>query len=146
MYKKYIPLSFKPGLSINIACSAIMESSFSGASHSSTCSLESVSILSYNMLTIIFVFPALDFSTISKLMGLKWHQLSDKDKVYWQNMQRKQVIKHKNIPTLSAKKISSRRGSGHSGTYVESYVTLSKNVVSAFQISCEVLSFTSEDS
>ena len=62
-----------------------------------------------------FRFILLDFATISRLMGVKWHQLSDKEKAYYQNLQRKQTVKHKNIPSLSAKKLSSRRGSGHSG-------------------------------
>ena len=64
---------------------------------------------------IAWVFFFTDFSAISKLMGIKWHQLSDKHKAKWQNMQRKQKILHKNIPTLSAQKLSSRRGSGSSG-------------------------------
>ena len=68
-------------------------------------------------LTWFLFFSLLDFATISRLMGVKWHQLSDKEKAYYQNMQRKQTVKHKNIPSLSAKKLSSRRGSGHSGKH-----------------------------
>ncbi|XP_033636262.1 HMG domain-containing protein 4-like isoform X1 [Asterias rubens] len=56
--------------------------------------------------------PGLDFSGISKTMGTLWHQLPEKEKLFWYSKQRMQIVKHKNVPSLSKQKLRRSSSSG----------------------------------
>ena len=66
----------------------------------------------FGIYVLYFVHCCSDFSGISKTMGTLWHQLPEKEKLFWYSKQRMQIVKHKNVPSLSKQKLRRSSSSG----------------------------------
>ncbi|PIK55427.1 putative HMG domain-containing protein 4-like [Apostichopus japonicus] len=57
-----------------------------------------------NRASILEQTPGLDFASMSRKLGEKWHSLAEKEKTKWKHKQRALMLRHKNVPALSRMK------------------------------------------